>query len=100
VNIKHLPFVFCLPAYAFEYTIIRPFFLGLHFNIKFINVVFCSSRPAEEQLLAKWAVQHLHDIDGLSQMVDPSLRGLYPPKSVSRFADVIALCVQVNIFRI
>ncbi|XP_078173858.1 protein STRUBBELIG-RECEPTOR FAMILY 5-like isoform X1 [Carex rostrata] len=54
------------------------------------------SRPVEEQLLAKWAIPHLHDIDGLSEMADPSLRGLYPPKSVSRFADVIALCVQTE----
>ena len=30
-------------------------------------------------------------------MVDPALRGLYPPKSLSRFADIIALCVQVTI---
>lgn len=28
-------------------------------------------------------------------MVDPALEGLYPVKSLSRFADVIALCVQV-----
>jgi hypothetical protein len=29
-------------------------------------------------------------------MVDPALKGLYPWKSLSRFADAIALCVQVN----
>ncbi|KAK1280535.1 Protein STRUBBELIG-RECEPTOR FAMILY 6 [Acorus gramineus] len=28
------------------------------------------------------------------EMVDPALEGLYPVKSLSRFADVIALCVQ------
>ena len=28
-------------------------------------------------------------------MVDPALKGLYPAKSLSRFADVVALCVQV-----
>ncbi|KAJ1694952.1 hypothetical protein LUZ63_011650 [Rhynchospora breviuscula] len=55
---------------------------------------FDNSRRTEEQSLVNWAVQHLHDIDSLSQMVDPSLRGLYPPKAVSRFADVIGLCVQ------
>ncbi|PHU24771.1 Protein STRUBBELIG-RECEPTOR FAMILY 5 [Capsicum chinense] len=27
-------------------------------------------------------------------MVDPALEGLYPVKSLSRFADVIAVCVQ------
>jgi hypothetical protein len=37
----------------------------------------------------------LHDIDALDRMVDPVLKGLYPAKSLSRFADVIALCVQV-----
>lgn len=31
-------------------------------------------------------------------MVDPVLKGLYPAKSLSRFADVIALCVQVKPF--
>jgi hypothetical protein len=29
-------------------------------------------------------------------MVDPALQGLYPSKSLSRFADAIALCVQVH----
>jgi hypothetical protein len=29
-------------------------------------------------------------------MVDPALQGLYPSKSLSRFADAIALCVQVK----
>jgi hypothetical protein len=27
-------------------------------------------------------------------MVDPALKGIYPAKSLSRFADIIALCVQ------
>ncbi|XP_073000626.1 protein STRUBBELIG-RECEPTOR FAMILY 5-like isoform X1 [Typha latifolia] len=55
---------------------------------------FDSSRPRVEQSLVRWATPQLHDIDALCQMVDPALRGLYPPKSLSRFADVIALCVQ------
>jgi hypothetical protein len=29
-------------------------------------------------------------------MVDPAMEGLYPAKSLSRFADAIALCVQVD----
>ncbi|XP_020109066.1 protein STRUBBELIG-RECEPTOR FAMILY 5 isoform X2 [Ananas comosus] len=53
-----------------------------------------SSKPRMEQSLVRWATPQLHDIDALAQMVDPALRGLYPPKSLSRFADVIALCVQ------
>ncbi|KAL5706095.1 hypothetical protein ACHQM5_024304 [Ranunculus cassubicifolius] len=55
---------------------------------------FDSSKPKIEQSLVRWATPQLHDIDALGRMVDPSLRGLYPPKSLSRFADVIALCVQ------
>jgi hypothetical protein len=78
VNIKHLPF-FCLPAYALCVCKYKAIFSRFLFQYKNFNVGFCSFRPAEEQLLAKWAVQHLHDIDGLSRMVDPSLSGLYPP---------------------
>ncbi|KAK6118725.1 hypothetical protein DH2020_047530 [Rehmannia glutinosa] len=52
------------------------------------------SRPRSEQSLVRWATPQLHDIDALSKMVDPALKGLYPVKSLSRFADVIALCVQ------
>ncbi|KAJ0074742.1 hypothetical protein Patl1_33874 [Pistacia atlantica] len=53
-----------------------------------------SSRPRSEQSLVRWATPQLHDIDALAKMVDPALKGLYPVKSLSRFADVIALCVQ------
>ncbi|XP_050381176.1 protein STRUBBELIG-RECEPTOR FAMILY 5 [Argentina anserina] len=53
-----------------------------------------SSKPPSQQSLVRWATPQLHDLDKLSQMVDPGLRGLYDPKSVSRFADIIALCVQ------
>lgn len=45
----------------------------------------------------RWATPQLHDIDALAKMVDPALKGLYPVKSLSRFADVVALCVQVLI---
>lgn len=38
----------------------------------------------------------LHDSDALGSVADPALRGLYPPKALSRFADVIARCVQVQ----
>lgn len=53
-----------------------------------------SSRPRSEQLLVRWATPQLHDIDALAKMVDPALNGMYPAKSLSRFADVISLCVQ------
>ncbi|KAK4375330.1 hypothetical protein RND71_006007 [Anisodus tanguticus] len=55
---------------------------------------FDSSKPRLEQYLVRWASPQLHDLDALEQMADPALRGLYPPKSLSRFADVTALCVQ------
>eukprot|EP01018_Ginkgo_biloba_P026827 Gb_28995 [translate_table: standard] len=53
-----------------------------------------SSRPRSEQSLVRWATPQLHDIDALAKMVDPALKGIYPAKSLSRFADIIALCVQ------
>ncbi|XP_010273793.1 PREDICTED: protein STRUBBELIG-RECEPTOR FAMILY 6 [Nelumbo nucifera] len=55
---------------------------------------FDSSRQRSEQSLVRWATPQLHDIDALDKMVDPALKGLYPAKSLSRFADIIALCVQ------
>ncbi|RZR96194.1 hypothetical protein BHM03_00025171 [Ensete ventricosum] len=48
---------------------------------------FDSSRPRSEQSLVRWATPQLHDIDALDRMVDPGLKGLYPAKSLSRFAD-------------
>ncbi|CAH9114297.1 unnamed protein product [Cuscuta epithymum] len=53
-----------------------------------------SSRDRSEQSLVRWATPQLHDIDALSKMVDHTLNGMYPAKSLSRFADIIALCVQ------
>ncbi|XP_059639130.1 protein STRUBBELIG-RECEPTOR FAMILY 1-like [Cornus florida] len=55
-----------------------------------------SSRPRGEQFLVRWAIPQLHDINALSRMVDPSLNGLYPSKSFSRFTDIISLCVQAE----
>ncbi|KAF8698693.1 hypothetical protein HU200_034943 [Digitaria exilis] len=55
---------------------------------------FDSSQPRSQQSLVRWATPQLHDIDSLDQMVDPALEGLYPAKSLSRFADAVALCVQ------
>ncbi|KAH9545018.1 hypothetical protein CY35_12G026600 [Sphagnum magellanicum] len=53
-----------------------------------------STRKRAEQSLVRWATPQLHDIDALTKMVDPALKGIYPAKSLSRFADMIALCVQ------
>ncbi|OEL36067.1 Protein STRUBBELIG-RECEPTOR FAMILY 6 [Dichanthelium oligosanthes] len=55
---------------------------------------FDSSQPRSQQSLVRWATPQLHDIDLLDQMVDPALEGLYPAKSLSRFADAITVCVQ------
>lgn len=54
------------------------------------------TRPRGEQFLVRWAIPQFHDIDALSRMVDPSLRGSYPAKSLSRFADIISMCVQAE----
>ncbi|KAD2047916.1 hypothetical protein E3N88_41957 [Mikania micrantha] len=57
---------------------------------------FDSSRPRGEQFLVRWAISQLHDIEALSGMVDPSLRAACSSKSLSRFADIISLCVQAT----
>ncbi|KAI3742984.1 hypothetical protein L1987_60685 [Smallanthus sonchifolius] len=54
------------------------------------------SRARGEQYLVRWAVHRLHDIEALSRMVDPSLDAAYSSKSLSRFADIISLCVQAE----
>lgn len=54
------------------------------------------SRSRGEQFLVRWAIPQLHDIDALSSMVDPSLGGRYPAKSLSHFADIISRCVQTE----
>lgn len=53
-----------------------------------------SSRPRHEQHLVRWAGFQLHDIESLSKMVDPSIRGQCPEKALSRFADIISRCIQ------
>ncbi|KAK6777410.1 hypothetical protein RDI58_024127 [Solanum bulbocastanum] len=53
------------------------------------------ARTRSEQSPVRWATPQLHDIDALAKTDDPALEGLYPAKSLSRFADVIALCVRV-----
>ncbi|XP_044443559.1 protein STRUBBELIG-RECEPTOR FAMILY 3 [Triticum aestivum] len=53
-----------------------------------------SSRPRHEQHLVRWAGCQLHDIESLSKMVDPSIRGQCSEKVLSRFADIISRCIQ------
>ncbi|KAL9263420.1 STRUBBELIG-RECEPTOR FAMILY 3-like protein, partial [Drosera capensis] len=52
--------------------------------------------PRGEQLLVRWAIPRLHDINALYKMVDPSLEGAYSSKSLSRLADIISLCIQAS----
>ncbi|CAM0906315.1 unnamed protein product [Alopecurus aequalis] len=53
-----------------------------------------SSRPRAEQHLVRWATSQLYDIDAISKMVDPCMRGQCSDKALSRFADVISRCIQ------
>ncbi|XP_068649883.1 protein STRUBBELIG-RECEPTOR FAMILY 3-like isoform X2 [Aristolochia californica] len=53
-----------------------------------------SLRPRGEQSLVEWARHQLHDFTSLQKMVDPCLAGTYTLKSISKFADIISLCVQ------
>ncbi|KAK1276969.1 Protein STRUBBELIG-RECEPTOR FAMILY 3 [Acorus gramineus] len=40
------------------------------------------------------SVTQFHDINALSRMVDPSISGKYPVKSLSRLIDIISRCIQ------
>jgi hypothetical protein len=44
----------------------------------------------------RWATSQLYDIDAISKMVDPFIRGQCSDKALSRFADVISRCIQVT----
>ncbi|XP_077210507.1 protein STRUBBELIG-RECEPTOR FAMILY 8-like [Tasmannia lanceolata] len=57
---------------------------------------FDSSREREEQSLVKWASTRLHDLETLQAIVDPAIRGSYSFKSLSRFADIITMCIQAE----
>nr|GLL45432.1 protein STRUBBELIG-RECEPTOR FAMILY 3-like [Ipomoea trifida] len=52
------------------------------------------TRKRGEQLLVRWAIPQLHDIDALTRMADVSLGGKYSVKSLSHFADIISRCIQ------
>ena len=61
-----------------------------------LSLKTCRSLSRGEQSLVRWAIHQLHDIDALSRMVDPSIKGACPVKSLSRFADIISRCVQAS----
>ncbi|CAN8259539.1 unnamed protein product [Cochlearia groenlandica] len=55
-----------------------------------------SDRPKQEQSLVRWAKPQLKDMNTLEEMVDPALCGLYPPESVSTFADIVSICAMTE----
>ncbi|KAF4374504.1 hypothetical protein F8388_016055 [Cannabis sativa] len=55
---------------------------------------FDNSRQREEQCLVKWASSRLHDSESLEQMVDPGIKRTFSFRILSRFADVVSLCIQ------
>ncbi|XP_042048365.1 protein STRUBBELIG-RECEPTOR FAMILY 2-like isoform X2 [Salvia splendens] len=55
---------------------------------------FDNSRPPGEQSLVRWAASRLHDSASLAQMVDQAIKNKIPSKSLSRFADVVSMCIQ------
>ncbi|KAI3471548.1 hypothetical protein Pfo_028198 [Paulownia fortunei] len=55
---------------------------------------FDNSRPKPEQSLVRWASSRLHDSTSLGQMVDPAITRTISSKSLSRFADIVSLCIQ------
>uniref|UniRef100_A0ACD5YC12 Uncharacterized protein n=1 Tax=Avena sativa TaxID=4498 RepID=A0ACD5YC12_AVESA len=60
------------------------------------RMAYDSSKPETEQSLVKFVTPQLHDMDALGTLADPGLRGLYPPRSLSRYADVVSRCVQTD----
>ncbi|OMO55196.1 hypothetical protein COLO4_36137 [Corchorus olitorius] len=55
---------------------------------------FDSSRPVAEQSLVNWAAVRLHDSESLEQMVDSRMKKTFSGRSLSRFADIVSLCIQ------
>nr|KYP70591.1 Protein STRUBBELIG-RECEPTOR FAMILY 2 [Cajanus cajan] len=52
------------------------------------------ARPREEQYLVKWAPPMLPYRASLEQVVDPRMKRTFSPKALSRYADIITLCIQ------
>lgn len=55
---------------------------------------FDGLRAREEQSLVKWASSRLHDNESLEKMVDPNIQKSLCSRTLSRFADIVSLCVQ------
>jgi serine/threonine protein kinase len=78
----------------FQWTLYKRYLSKLSCTFPLLE---CSSRPGHEQHLVRWAGSQLHDIESLSKMVDPSIRGECSEILLSRFADIISRCIQVII---
>lgn len=78
-----------LPLFHFNFPISYCLSCGITLSI------FLSTRAPGEQSLVRWASLRLHDSASLAHMVDPAVRNTIPSKSLSRFADVVSLCIQV-----
>ncbi|XP_071687990.1 protein STRUBBELIG-RECEPTOR FAMILY 2-like [Rutidosis leptorrhynchoides] len=57
---------------------------------------FDGFEPKEENSLVQWASTRLHDNESLDEMVEPALQNTIPPKVLSRFADIVSLCIQAE----
>ncbi|KAJ3679029.1 hypothetical protein LUZ60_017040 [Juncus effusus] len=55
---------------------------------------FDSKRRKEEQYLVQYASTRLHDLDCLQSIADQAMGPTIPPDCLSRFADIILLCIQ------
>ncbi|TKY62553.1 STRUBBELIG-RECEPTOR FAMILY 2 [Spatholobus suberectus] len=55
---------------------------------------FDGAKPKEEQRLVKWAPPMLPYRASLEQMVDPRMKRTFSSKALSRYADIISLCIQ------
>ncbi|KAF3321386.1 protein STRUBBELIG-RECEPTOR FAMILY 8-like protein [Carex littledalei] len=55
---------------------------------------FDSEIGEEEQYLVQYASPHLHDLESLQKIADPTISDTIPSHSLSGLADVILLCIQ------
>ncbi|XP_078154458.1 protein STRUBBELIG-RECEPTOR FAMILY 2-like isoform X2 [Carex rostrata] len=55
---------------------------------------FDSEIGEEEQYLVQYASPHLHDLESLQRIADPTISDTIPSHSLSGLADVILLCIQ------
>ncbi|XP_022634764.1 protein STRUBBELIG-RECEPTOR FAMILY 2 isoform X2 [Vigna radiata var. radiata] len=55
---------------------------------------FDRARPVDEQYLVKWAPPMLPYRASLEQLVDPRMKRTFSSKALSRYADIISLCIQ------